>query len=659
MPENLCSGMAFSELWINISWRGQFSGKMEPVNEATSQVKKILVSRWLPWSLAGLALALALFLTYGMLQPVLPSVLPRLGQVLVWAVALAGLALAYLTSNRYIGLMDQRDRLARQLAEEERQVAEAYQRLEALFLVSQKFVEASDENEVLEPVLRLVIDLTGADGATFVPLDEHGQPQTMLSQGEMPFPAMEAWIEYLASPGVRQRCGNCQKREPLERPGNCPLLRGPFVESGRLICLPVGRGEREYGVLSLFLDDPSLLNEQLRIVLRALMDQTALGLESVSLRRREFSALRQMQVLRQKTDLKALLAGMLDNVHLTLESDFTLLVAPASVERPERIDLVLGDFPERVRPFVDGILRGVMAARSPVLMSDVVGDSAGSSLLQVGLRSLVAAPLLTPERSVGAFALGVILVGSRRARSFNQRQLDLLRTIAGQVALVMQNASLMADLEYQATIQERARLAREIHDGLAQTIGFLKLQAAQLRGYLTRGEIERARQSVELCYSVLTEAYQDARQAIDGLRIAPDECGLNGWLEQTVHEFEELSGLSVALETEGLDIALSPEVHAQLVRILQEALSNVRKHAQACHVWVNCCANGEDLILEVRDDGQGFAPEDVTGAWRHGLRGMRERADLIGADFQVVSRSQEGALVRLRLPISRLEETVL
>jgi two-component system, NarL family, nitrate/nitrite sensor histidine kinase NarX len=621
------------------------------VKETTSRVNKILVSRWLPWGFASLGL---LLLVDEVLQPVIPGVLPRLGQFLIWVVALAGLAAAYLSISRYLVLADQRDQMADRMAVEQRQMAEAYQRLDALFQVSQQFVDASDENEILAPVLKLVVDLTGAQGATFVPLDAHGQPQTALSQGDMPFPAMQAWVEYLASPGVRERCGSCQNREPLERPQNCPLLRGPFAESGGLVCLPVGRGEREYGVLSLFLEDTSRLSEQMRMLLRALMDETALGLESVFLRRRELSALRQMQVLRQKNDLNALLRVMLDKIYMTLEGDFVLLVSPATAGQPEKIDLALGEFPDKARPFMNGIMQGVMASREPVLLGDVAGDSAGGSLLQAGLRSLAAAPLLTPEQNV----LGGILVGSHRARNFHQRQLDLLQTIAGQVALVVHNAGLMADLEYRAMIQERARLSREIHDGLAQTIGFLKLQVAQLRGYLARDEIERARQTTELCYSVLTETYKDARQAIDGLRIAPDECGLSSWLVQTVEEFQELSGLPVKLEMDQLDVELSPEVHAQLVRIVQEALSNVRKHSQASEVWVACRVDHENLFLEVRDDGQGFAPEDITGAWRHGLRGMRERADLVGADFQVVSRPQEGTLVRLCLPLNHLEESV-
>jgi signal transduction histidine kinase len=95
---------------------------------------------------------------------------------------------------------------------------------------------------------------------------------------------------------------------------------------------------------------------------------------------------------------------------------------------------------------------------------------------------------------------------------------------------------------------------------------------------------------------------------------------------------------------------LPQEVHAQLIRIFQEALSNIRKHANATQVWISYQQENQSILFEIQDDGDGFSPEDVTGTSRHGLRGMRERAELIGADFQVISRPSEGTIVRIRLP---------
>jgi two-component system nitrate/nitrite sensor histidine kinase NarX len=616
------------------------------VEQLKHNLKNILQAPWLPWGLVGATLVVASLLE--ILHPAWLGGSSTTGRIVVWTIGLLGAGIAYLIYRRYSNLLEQRQALQRQLAEAEQSVAQADRRLGVIFQINQSIAEASDENEVIEPVLRFLVELAGADAAAFVPFDEHGQPQTILSHGSLPFPVMEAWLERLALPEVRQRCENCELQAQPDKPADCPLLTGPFSSPLTLMCLPVRRGEREFGIMNLFLPEKRQVDERTFAYLQALLDATALGLEGVQIRRRELDALRQAQVLRQKTDLKALLSSLLENVHRTLEADIALMLVPRSVESQSKMDLFLGEISSQERPLMDGILQGVMVSAEPVMLGGVAGGSTSAS----GVRSILAAPLVASSGAV----VGAILVGNRRTASFHARQLALLQTVAGQVALVVENASLMAELEYKTVIQERARLAREIHDGLAQTIGFLKLQAAQLRLRLDQGEIDRLRQNIELIYSTLSEAYQDARQSIDGLRISPAECGLSGWIGQTVSEFEELSGLQVELQNPELHASLPSEFHAQLIRIIQEALSNVRKHANASRVWVACSETPEDLLLEVRDDGNGFSPQDVATASRYGLRGMRERAELIGADFQVISRPQQGTIVRLRLPLKGYEE---
>ncbi len=625
----------------------RFSGKIEDVSAIYHKIRDILFSRWLPW------LAVASILVAALLHEVfLPDWiggLSRTGQALLWVAALLLLFLSYWIIARFGQLVDQRDQLQRQVENAGHLVGDAYQRLEALFRVNQRFVEANDEDEVIEPVLSLLVEMIGAQGAAFVPLDEHGHPQTALSRGDIPYsgPSLDGWLEHLASPGVRERCKNCELRNTVERPDDCPLLREPFAQAASLICFSVRRGEHEFGVLTLFVPDGVQLDERTQAFLRALVDETALGLEGIRLRRREMAVLRQMQFVRQKTDLDILLNGLLENVYRMLEADCAILIVSNPGKYHPRVDLLLGTLSAQSRPFLDGILQGVMASGEPVLLGELSGNIHG-------LRSLLAAPLMLSDGQV----VGALLAGARAARGFQQRQLYVLQTIAGQAALVVQSANSMAELEYKTMIQERTRLAREIHDGLAQTLGFLKLQMAQIRGYVGHGDGERARQAVDLCYQTLSDAYLDARQAIDGLRLSPDECGLPGWLGQVAADFYEVSGLPVDLQEVDAQIGLLPEVQAQLIRIVQEALSNVRKHAHAQQVWIACREDSSDLLLEVRDDGEGFAPEDVAGPSQYGLRGMRERADLIGADFQIISQPNQGTILRLRLPLDglRVEE---
>jgi two-component system nitrate/nitrite sensor histidine kinase NarX len=409
----------------------------------------------------------------------------------------------------------------------------ANKRLDVVFQLSQLIVEATEEREVVDQILRLSVELAGAVGASMVPLDEHGQPLTAINYGDLPAPVFNAWIEYLASPAIRHRCGNCSTYESVMN--TCPLLEGSFAEIMKpshpveIYCLPLRRGEREFGILNLYLTEGHSLDRETQAFLRTIIDETALALDSVRTNKREINALRQLQSVHRKTDLTDMLTNLIEDVKETLVADFAILDVPATNEYTHPISLTVGEVNSTDQVFVDGIIKTVLVAEEPVNLGEVSGEPESTH----NLSALLAVPLLTPDGE----ALGVITVGNIKKKSFTKRQLTLLTTVAGQVALVVQNTRLMAELEYQTMVAERIRLAREIHDGLAQTLGFLKLQTPQLKNYLSQGDMLNLQKGLNACYSALVEAYEDARQTIDGLRIVPSDEGLAGWLEQTASEF--------------------------------------------------------------------------------------------------------------------------
>lgn len=553
--------------------------------------------------------------------------------ILVWLLIVAAL----------VGLLAfvnlQHRRLQARLREVEQAKAAAYHRLEAILSLSQAFVETGDEQEIIGLVLSLARQLTGAMGASFVPLDEHGQPRTSVRSGEFPFPLPDAWLEYLASPEVRQGCARCERRETVVTA--CPLLKGPFSGVLGIYCLSVRRGEREFGVLNLYLPGVERLDADTQAFLRSMADETALALESVRLRRREIDTLRQLQAFRQKTDLTTSLSATLSSLRQTLPADFAF--AWLALGEPQRevsdgeIDVPEREFMQRAGPMV-------MAAGDPAQWADPVPQAAPA------LRAVSAVPLIGEDQP----PVGVLFVGNRRSDAFHPRQMALLQTVAEQIAVLVNNSRRMAELEYRLVMDERIRLAREIHDGLAQTLGFLKLQVAQMQTHFDRGDAERLRHMLKIAYEALAEAYLDVRQTLDNLRIRPAKDGApSDWLQQTVSEFRENSGLVVEYQSaeapKRLAVTLAPEIQMQLIRIVQEALGNIRKHAHARQAWVSLGSSNGDLVIEVRDDGRGFLPEEVPGLSRHGLRGMRERAELIGADFQVISRPDQGTIVRVQL----------
>lgn len=597
----------------------------------------------------GLVSGLILFLliAYLLVRYTWPGTLPGSLWIVIDIIVIVGLGVtAYASYNRYILLKEESERWQRENEQVVGKLAEVEARQESILQMSQALVDANDENEVVDAVLNLSLNVLGVSGVSFVPLDDRAQPLAAMSSGEFPYPIADAWIEYLASPAVRERCGSCQSLEELIHV--CPLLEKDYHDVKGIYCIPLQRGNNQYGMLNLYLPDDGGIGPEKQDVLRALVDEATLALGNIRLRDRAMLTLRHLQDVREKRDLEGTLNQLMANVHETLEADFVLIsIVDPGDDRGSKM-LSTGELGQRAWPFLEGIIHSVINSGEPVKLGDVGGETISSP----GVRALLAVPLIAQDQPV----MGVLLAANKRHKPFNQRQLATLQTIAGQTAMMVHNFNLMARLEYRTVIEERTRLAREIHDGLAQTLGFLKLKSAQAGNFLEQGETGLLREALDTCHNVLADAYQDVRQSIDGLRISPFEGGLSGWLQRTLDEFEGYSDIEISLcEPEG-EIDLPPEYHAQLVRIVQEALSNIRKHANAKNVEVSCRGINGDLILEIRDDGIGFMPGEVPGASQHGLKGMRERAELIGADFQVVSRKNKGTSVFVRLPLIELTE---
>jgi two-component system nitrate/nitrite sensor histidine kinase NarX len=259
-------------------------------------------------------------------------------------------------------------------------------------------------------------------------------------------------------------------------------------------------------------------------------------------------------------------------------------------------------------------------------------------------RAILCAPMIAD-----AGALGVIVLASARAEMFAPQETRLVAAIARQAALLAENARLYTQLEHHAILAERGRLAREMHDGLAQTLGLLKMRASQIARWIENGEAERARDALRELAETANDAYRDLRATLDDLRAT--DADLPAQIRRIVAEFEQDCAATVILTLEDLPpLDLSAQAH--LIRIVQESLTNIRKHARARQVRIALTNQEGRAELTIEDDGQGFDAARDQPATRHGLRVMRERADLLGAEFQIVSAPGEGTRVRLELPVS-------
>jgi signal transduction histidine kinase len=208
-----------------------------------------------------------------------------------------------------------------------------------------------------------------------------------------------------------------------------------------------------------------------------------------------------------------------------------------------------------------------------------------------------------------------------------------------------------ADVE-RAALEERARLARELHDGLAQDLWLAKLRAGELVSM--DGLSVGARQAAEDALAAIDIGLGDAREAVAALRgVAHADPGFCDLVRRTVEDIGDRFGLRVEFTFEGDDTTrIAPRTQAEIVRIAQEAMTNVARHAEATVVGVRLAISGDRITLRVVDNGRGFDAAAV-GRESFGLATMRERAALIGGRLRVASRAGSGTRVVLTAPFTR------
>lgn len=235
----------------------------------------------------------------------------------------------------------------------------------------------------------------------------------------------------------------------------------------------------------------------------------------------------------------------------------------------------------------------------------------------------------------------------------------VLADMADRIALALDTANLHEQVQARAAITERERIARELHDGMAQILTYIGAKTHAVELLLQRGQPDEAQRQLAQMAEVAQGLYAEVREAILALRTGvPDGGNLVTILGNYLAELESLTGLSLRLDVAGAFEELpapSPMAEIQVLRIVQEALSNVRQHARATEATVGLCSDGRGLEVTVRDNGRGFDQQHVNpdGRPRFGLQSMEERAKATGGSLSITSARERGTTVTLRVPVAR------
>ncbi|MGD2115751.1 MAG: GAF domain-containing sensor histidine kinase [Acidobacteriota bacterium] len=265
------------------------------------------------------------------------------------------------------------------------------------------------------------------------------------------------------------------------------------------------------------------------------------------------------------------------------------------------------------------------------------------------MSSLLAVPILCKGHDRG----NLYVTEKEAGAEFSAEDEETLVRFATTAAIAIDNARLHQRLRDLAVAEERVRIAREMHDGLAQVLAYVNAKAQAVREFLNKGNREQARAQLDQLADAAREVLTDVREGILALRTqtGPDR-GLGETVDAFMRRWEDQSGIVGEIDYDA-DLRLSPTVELQLLRIVQEALSNVRKHSGAQRARVQLKCVDSKLLVDVRDDGSGFDPEAIRqgDAPRFGLAIMRERTVSIGGTIGFDSAPGRGTRVHVEVPL--------
>jgi signal transduction histidine kinase/HAMP domain-containing protein len=375
-------------------------------------------------------------------------------------------------------------------------------------------------------------------------------------------------------------------------------------------------------------------------------------LERAAREERRAEQVRQIFELRQRLIEIPEIPVLMDYVASALQAVFSYYRVSIFLVDPPSGDLQLAacagqGWPDGARPQPEGgIIADVLESCRPLLATDMTREPRYAGALE----SLDTGAELAVPIAIGSFTLGVLDIQADKADGLDEMDLFTAQTVADQLANVVENARLAEETREVAVLDERNRMAREIHDTLAQGFTGIVLQLEAAEQSLsespssTAAHIDRARK-------LARESLTEARRSVWALRPSTLETRrLADALRREARMLSDEGRLQVTCHVSGAAEELPVDVEETLLRICQESLTNIRRHADATRAQVRLTVDNTHVTLTIRDDGIGFDSE-ATREGSFGLIGIVERARSCGGVAHISSRPGEGTLVEVDIVV--------
>jgi len=447
--------------------------------------------------------------------------------------------------------------------------------------------------------------------------------------------------------------------ETLYAEGIRSLVSVPLLSQGALI------GSVHLGLRA---SDPSAFTREYEDIARQVADELSIAIQQARLyeqvqrhaeelegrvadRTRELSLLYAVAAFAsQSLDLETMLARSLKWVLTAMNSDTGVI--HLLDEEGETLHLVAqqGLPPDLVAemeslPANQGLGGWVVEHDEPLIMPDITSDPRMITTLPMEPRAYIGIPLRAGWRTLGV--LGILRRTDQPPLSVEE--LSLLSSVADQLGVVVESARLRKGAKQAAVLEERGRLARELHDSVTQLLYSISLFAKAGRDAYKQGNVEQGSGHLSKLGDIASQAIKEMRLLLYELH--PRELereGLMGAIQHRLDAVEGRAGVKTQLVVD-TTVELSREVERALYHILQEALNNALKHAKATSVQVRIQADREGIRLDVTDDGSGFAPHDIPDEGGMGLANMHERAKKLGGTLTILSEPGKGTTVQFNL----------
>lgn len=550
--------------------------------------------------------------------------------------------------------------------------------IETLFAVQQAITSRLDSRAVLQLIADEARRLTSARGAFVFMLDQDtlrlsvisGEDEFDIAVG-YPMPVEQSVTAVALQSGHPLRIADAGQ-EPR---ANSDLVRR--LQARSLIIIPLISGEKMIGSISVINKTSGPFTGDDERVLSMLASGAVIGLENARLyqeeqdRRHEAEQRRQvaeglrdiLTVLNSNRPLNEILDYIVAQASRLLGSEAVALFRLQDKNGPLKVQATRGlpaEYSSLEIPLGEGVVGRVVQQFQPLAVADVTQLPALATenlhqnpeqwalIAEVMSRyhAMLGVPLVIKDEVYGGIVLYYV-----QPRQFSEEEIGLAVSFADQVALALENARLFDQAEQAAILEERQRLARELHDSVTQALYGVTMFAEAATRLLVAGKVELATDHLNELRSTAQEALQEMRLLLFELRPPVlEEEGLIAALQTRLEAVERRSGLVTELNVAGdEEMLLPPKIEEGLYRIAQEALNNALKHAQAQRISIHLNLDSRQVALEIADDGRGFDPVTVHEHAGLGLRGMEERVAQLNACLTINSQPGQGTKIKVEV----------